>query len=769
MKTQQHTVRFYIHLIVLMGMFILSSAFQKKQDPRIRAVNELIERMTPGYGKQFVLELIDSDYGLDVYEIAGKSGEIILRGNNPVALATAYNQYLKYTCKVHFSWFGDQIKLPTVLPAPEKEIRNRINGKFRVYMNYCTFSYSAAWWDWKRWERELDYMAMNSINMPLAVVGLEAVWYNTLLKFNFSDQEARKFLAGPGHSAWQWMQNLQSYGGPLPLSWIQSHANLGQRIIKRQLELGMQPIQQGFSGYIPREMKKKFPKAKIAFQKSWCGFDGAAQLDPTDSLFHVFGRAFLEEEKKLFGAHGVYASDPFHESKPPVNTPEYLSAVGKNIHHLLKSFDKDAQWVMQAWSLYEPIVKAVPKSDLIILDLKSKYCQKPTPFWGYKAIAGNLHNFGGRINLHGDLQLIASNQYVAASQKSSNVFGSGLFMEAIEQNPVYYDLAFEMPLHAESVNVNDWLSEYATRRYGTESKPAQQAWKYLLKGPYGKGTNGTERSSIIAARPALDVKKSGPNRGLGFPYSPFLLLKAEKLLLSDSKRLKDSKPYRFDVVDVQRQLMSNLGQAIHAKVKESFENKDRASFILHSKRFLELLHDVDVLLRTREEFNFDKWLTNARNWGTTDEEKNLFEKDASALVTIWGNGDNNDPRIFDYSWREWSGLIEGFYLKRWQMFYDAMLGYLDRGEEYKEKGLPLVYGRETFRANDIYNRMADWELEFVSTPRKARTPITEGDEIIIAKRLFKKYSKLAKEYYSNEVSLGTTKEDKTFENLGVDE
>ena len=71
-------------------------------------------------------------------------------------------------------------------------------------------------------------MAMNSINMPLFTIGLDAVWYNTLLRFNFTDKEARAFLAGPGHAAWQWMQNLQSYGGPLPKTVIDKHAALGK-------------------------------------------------------------------------------------------------------------------------------------------------------------------------------------------------------------------------------------------------------------------------------------------------------------------------------------------------------------------------------------------------------------------------------------------------------------------------------------------------------------------------------------------------------------
>lgn len=49
---------------------------------------------------------------------------------------------------------------------------------------------------------------------------------------------------------------------------------------------------------------------------------------------------------------------------------------------------------MQAWSLREPIVKAVPKDELLILDLNGGRCQQDSAYWGYPAVAGNLHNFG---------------------------------------------------------------------------------------------------------------------------------------------------------------------------------------------------------------------------------------------------------------------------------------------------------------------------------------------------------------------------------------
>ena len=728
-----------------------------------KAVYDLIERVTPGYASQYRLEIISSENGNDIYEVDGDGQKIILRGNNAVSLATAFNWYLKYTCHAHVSWFGNQLELPAKLPQPVHKERRIINGKYRVYMNYCTVSYTAAWWNWERWQQELDYMAMNAINMPLFSVGLDGVWYNTLLRFNFTEEEARAFLTGPGHSAWQWMQNIQSYGGPLPKSVIDKHVALGKKILARQLELGMQPIQQGFSGYVPRELQKKYPQAKISMKRKWCGFDGTAQLDPTDPLFHEMGLAFLEEQDKLFGSYGAYAADPFHESAPPVDTPEYLKSVGQTIHKLFQTFDTGALWVMQAWSMREDIVKAIPKESLLILDLNGSKTAS-NGGWGYPVIAGNLHNFGGRINMHGDLALLASNQYKKAKARYPNVCGSGLFMEAIEQNPVYYDLAFEMPNHTDSIHLQGWLAAYAERRYGAKSAAAEKAWMYLLEGPYRRGTNGTERSSIVAARPAWDVKKSGPNAGLGIPYEPMLVIQAQAQLLKDADKLAASKPYRFDIVDVQRQMMTNLGQLVHKKAAEAFVAKDRAAFTLHSRRFLELLSDMDELLYTRSEYSFDKWLTEARSWGETKEEKDLMERDATSLVTIWGA--DGDPRIFDYSWREWAGLINGYYLPRWQKFYTMLQGHLDAGTDYQEEGLPLAYGREDFRANDFYNQLADWELAYVVQTDKARTPVTRGDELVITRRLFDKYLKLSREYYTDFSGVEEIKEERTYENVG---
>ncbi len=251
---------------------------------------------------------------------------------------------------------------------------------------------------------------------------------------------------------------------------------------------------------------------------------------------------------------------PARKERRTIAGREYLEAVGRRISTLIDDFDPTGIVAMQAWSIREPIVRQFPKERLVVLDLNGSTYPGKENFWGYPFVAGNLHNFGGRINLHGDLPLVASNQYRTARLRAANAVGSGLFMESIVQNPVYYALAFEMPMHRDSIDAAEWLDAYTTRAYGAESEAAKRAWRILSAGPYGPGTNGVESSSIIAARPAIDVKKSGPNAGFRIPYDPKSLYEAERLLLQDSARLGGSSLYRFDVVDLQRQIMSNLGQ-----------------------------------------------------------------------------------------------------------------------------------------------------------------------------------------------------------------
>ena len=51
-------------------------------------------------------------------------------------------------------------------------------------MNVCTFGYTYAFWKWPEWEKHIDWMALNGINLPLAFVAQEAIWERVYSQVN---------------------------------------------------------------------------------------------------------------------------------------------------------------------------------------------------------------------------------------------------------------------------------------------------------------------------------------------------------------------------------------------------------------------------------------------------------------------------------------------------------------------------------------------------------------------------------------------------------
>ncbi len=677
-----------------------------------------------------------SDYFALMLGEGENSGKLIIEGNTGVSVASGFHYYLKEFAKSNISWCGERIVLPEIIELGSKaRIEIKSLHQLRPYFNYCTFSYSASWWDWERWQWEIDYMAMCGINLPLAVVGLEAVWYETLLEFNFTDEEAREFISGPAFFAWQWMTNLEGACGPLPKSWIESHKILGKQIVDRQRSLGMSPMQQGFSGFVPKLLTQKYPDANIQKGFRWCNFPETYQLDPLDPLFSEMGKVFLQKQLDLFGTSHRYCVDPFHEGEPPVSGTVYLKKVGQEIWSLLEGFDPQAIWMMQSWSLQKAIMQQVPKGRLVVLDLAGY----STNFSGYPFVSGILHNFGNRINMHGDLANQARNPYAMRAKTIRSNAGFGLFMEGITQNPVFYDIAFSNIWNTKGQNLNDYLANYVERRYGDSKGKTLAAWEKLVEGPYRPLTDGVEKSSIFASRPAIFDAKSGPNDPLDLYYNPKLVEDAFKILLENVSEFGESEGFQFDVMDIGRQALTNRGQAVYKAIQKAWNSRDLEAFKKETQFFIALMKDCDRLLATREEYNFAKWYNDSQKWATNEEEAALYSLNASMLLTHWGpEPGEGEPHIFDYAWKEWAGLIEGYYVPRWQFFFDFLEKKLVAGESYNDAILPRVYDRPEMNSNEMYQEMSEMELKWIYDSKKEFTVSTEKT-LEVAQELYLKY------------------------------
>lgn len=705
-----------------------------------KVLNDFLERNLPKIKDSFEIEITPSE--IDSFEICYQNEKIYVKANNVISACHGIYEYLKKYCNLQYSWCGNSsIDIGRIVPF-EGKMQKTIEQRFRVYMNYCTLNYTMSWWDFSRWEKEIDFMVMNGINMPLAVVGTEAVWFEAFVELGFTEEEALSTISGPAFWAWQLMTNIEGYLPPSDKKYVYERLELGRKILNRYIEFGMTPIQQGFSGFVPMLMKEKFPNETIIEQRGWCRYPKTAQLDPTDDFFIKVGTTYLNKLEKLFGSHHYLACDPFHEGTPPKKTKEYLNAVGTAINKMYQDFDEKSIWVMQGWTPQRDIVNAIPKDRLLILDLDSDRTSKEYPWIhedGYSIVTGMLHNFGGKNAMQGHLKDHCKNNFAKLKGKGINVLGSGMFMEGIEQNPVIYDLQFQMLTESKPIDFDKWLENYIQRRYGTINNTLKEVWDILLKTCYR--TDGYEENrvgSCLASRPQLMPIMTGPCCYSKVHYNTKEFEKAVKLFASLSDELGNNDAYQYDLCDMTRQALSNRfydNQLEFQKAYRGIRNLKKLEAI--AKEQLELLLDLDDLLSKRSETSLARWLNMAQSLATDEEEKKYFNLNARTQITLWGDIDGDTTELFDYAWKEWSGLIKGYYYPRWEIFYKSIIDDVTHHRFHIQHKDGWVQ-RSSYRKSKVGKEIEKFEQDWIRKYEEYDYPIS-SDVIPTANELIEKY------------------------------
>jgi alpha-N-acetylglucosaminidase len=699
-----------------------------------QASKALIQRILPKHATHFIVETIAAENGKDIFEVESRAGKIVLRGNNGLSVASALYHYLTEYAHCQITWNGTNLNLPASLPTVKEKVHKATPYTYRYYLNYCTFNYSMSWWDWDRWQKEIDWMALHGINMPLAITGEEYTWYVVYKEMGFSDAELKDFFSGPAYFGWFWMGNLDAWGGPLPVSWMKSHKVLQEKILQRERELGMKPVLPAFTGHVPPAFKKKFPKAKLKATNWTNGFADTYILDSEDPLFAEIGNKFLQKQTQLFGTDHLYSADTFNENEPPSDDPAFLSALSARIYEGMKQADTAATWVMQGWLFYsdrkfwkapqiEALLKAVPGDKMLLLDLAAEIepvWKRTNAFYGKPWIWNMLHNFGGNVNLFGRMDGVAAGPAEALNDKSSGkMWGIGLTMEAIEQNPVMYELMMQHTWQTEPIALDTWLPKYVLNRYATNSNDLVNAWQILRQTVYNGKEIRDGAESIITGRPTFDSTTVWTRTKLNYDRKD--LLPAWDLFVQSAAKGINTDGFRYDLVDLTRQVLANYAGPLQKKWVTAYKEKDSAAFTKYSNTFLQLISDMDVLLATRKDFMLGPWLSTARSHGTTPAEKALYEQNARDLITLWG--DANSP-LHEYSNRQWSGLLNDFYKPRWQQFFALLQKSLRTGTEPDLKQF-----NETIR---------NWEWKWVKT-QKAFPVQAMGDAVKVSVELYKKY------------------------------
>ena len=200
-----------LFFIALLSFVIWGITGCTPKDDDVLAVEQLTHRLIPGYADRFVFEVApekDKDY----YSLESKDGKIYISGNNANSMAAGLNYYLKYYCLTTVSWYADiPVEMPDTLPEVKEPVTIEAKVDNRFFLNYCTYGYSMPFWQWQDWERLIDWMALNGVNMPLAITGQEAVWYEVWKKEGLTDEEIRSYFTGPTYLPWHRMANIDGW------------------------------------------------------------------------------------------------------------------------------------------------------------------------------------------------------------------------------------------------------------------------------------------------------------------------------------------------------------------------------------------------------------------------------------------------------------------------------------------------------------------------------------------------------------------------------
>ena len=693
-------------------------------------IQGLLERIDKGASRKFVIEQVKSP--TDFFELDQKGDKVVIRGNNYVSIATGLNWYLKYYAGVQLSWNGMTAQLPAVLPAVPQKERHETDLKYRYDFNYCTYSYTMAFWDWNRWEKEIDWMALHGINLPLAVVGADVVWYNVLTKLGYTKDEINEFIAGPAFQGWWLMNNLEGWGGPNPDSWYKQRETLQKQILKRMREYGIQPVLPGYSGMVPHNAKERLG-LNVSDPGLWCGYRRPAFLQPTDPRFNEIADLYYKEMSRLYGKADFYSMDPFHEGGSVAGVD--LNAAGQAIWRAMKKANPKAVWVAQAWQANprQKMIENLPAGDLIVLDLFAESRPQwgdPESTWYRKEGFGKhdwlycmLLNYGGNAGLHGKMKHVIDEFYKAkTSSFGKTMKGVGMTMEGSENNPVMFELLCELPWRPVLFDKDEWLKNYTVARYGKADKAVQDAWLLLSNTIYNcpaKNTQQGTHESVFCGRPDYDVYQVSSWSEMEPYYKPEDIIRAAGMMLSAADAFKGNNNFEYDLIDIVRQAVAEKGRLVYPIMIDAYKAGEKELFAAASQRFLELILLQDKLLASRPEFKVGTWIEKARNLGTTPEEKDLYEWNARVQVTTWGNRVAADKGgLRDYAHKEWNGLLRDFYYNRWKVWIDCQKAQLD--------GAPV-------KAIDFYAIEEPWTKQ--TNPYSSQA---EGDVIAVAKEVYAK-------------------------------
>ena len=691
-------------------------------------MNRLIERTTPHLADRFVTQTIEKQNGRDLYEIEAAEDKIILRASSNSALGAGYYRYLRDFCNMDLSPCGNIEVYASGDPLPvKKKVTQVLRYGLRFAMDYDIYAHDAYAWDWARWERELDFLAMQGVNAAYMPVGQEAVWYYAALDMEIKREDAMSYLSNPCYFPLQLSGKLDSFLPMTDTNFLKAQIALGQQIITRMREIGIEPILPAFSGHVPKYLKGYFPQASLYFVTSFEGFPFTYRVYPDDPLFTAVASALQKRQTDYFGAAKYYMADPFLGVQPRVKDASLIPQTGSAILSAIRSVSPDGIWVQHACAFTAELTRTVPRDAALVIDTDGTQHE----------ICGDLPYIRGmRINEGAHTVLCGDAAKLLKTAFPDDAAGIGVFSDYTLANPLLAACAYRRLTEDAPANTQEWFVREAARRWGSAEDCLRDAAKLLCETCCNADSPAVPVGSIPATRPSTEVRHTAPDDTLALHYDNAALCRALEQLLASEGDYTDG--YVFDVCDLTRQVLSNHARRLYVAVIDGYAKRDGRLFETATNAFMRVLSDMDRLLLTRPEFCLHEHLYTAGNRAEGKNDRQNFELALLAALTIFGP--MQEPENYDLRWKEWSDLTGDYYAQRWHAFFTMLAENFKKRKQISTVCRGAKDGRNPSRGSKFYKQLDRLERRWISscTP-KARS---EEDTLTVAAELLKKYKPL---------------------------
>jgi alpha-N-acetylglucosaminidase len=702
----------------------------------VRPAREVLERVLPHYASHFQLHaLAPGGSGGDRWRISRSGDRIGIEGSTPSALLMGTNWYLKYIAQLQVSPDGDQLGTGRPPPLPEAAIEMATPYAWRYALNENVDGYTSPYWDWPRWQREIDVLALSGINALLVERGTDMVLYRTFRDFGYGDSEIRRWISQPAHQNWQLMGNLCCSGGPISPQLLQKRARSAQQIIARLRELGITPVLPGFYGIVPASAAAKFPGAHVVPQGEWAGFQRPDWLDPRDPMFARLAASFYRHQHELFGDSSVYDMEVFQEGGRSGDVP--VREAARAVQNALLAAHPDARWMMLAWegNPRQELLAGVDRSRLLIIDIDHDRVPRDNRFKDFQGapfLFGGIWEFGGRTTLGANIGNITS-RLQRLGRSNRNMAGTALFTEGMDTNPFAFDLFTEMAWRSAPLDMARWSEDFVQRRYGVAEPHAVAAWKVLLATAYDihvdevkfNSERDAAQESLFNAQPSLTANRASNWSPEAMRYDAAAFRQALPELLRAAPRLRNAS---YDLVDVGRQTLANESRVLLPQIRAAYEARDLARFETLTRRWLRLMDLLDELLGTERSFLVGTWLAQVQEWASTPAERARLDYDARSLLTTWGDRKASEgAALHDYGNRDWAGLTRDYYRRRWAAYFHSL-------EEELRTGKPaatidwFAFGDAWNRSTRVYSDQPHGDARLIAERIAAELALRPDDE-----------------------------------------